>query len=329
MTTIALDAVGGDVYPQPQINGALAALDASPELSVILVGPKELLEQHLSEKAYDKNRLSIFDASEIIEMEESATSALKSKPNSSIVVGTTLHKKGVANAFVSAGNTGALLAASMFILGKLDGVIRPTIAAPFPTVKGFRLLVDAGANLSIKRAEIYRQFGLMAAIYCQYVLDIADPKIGLLNVGEEKEKGTDELKEAFQLLSQLPNFVGNIEGRDILPCKADVFLTDGLVGNILLKFGESLPDALKILIQKELQEKGFSKEQCMLVLGTLKNALNLFIPDDVGGVPFLGVNGTILVGHGDTSETAIKNLVLGAEKCVNKAINEKILVKIQ
>jgi glycerol-3-phosphate acyltransferase PlsX len=262
-------------------------------------------------------------------MEESATSALKSKPNSSIVVGTTLHKKGVANAFVSAGNTGALLAASMFILGKLDGVIRPTIAAPFPTVKGFRLLVDAGANLSIKRAEIYRQFGLMAAIYCQYVLDIADPKIGLLNVGEEKEKGTDELKEAFQLLSQLPNFVGNIEGRDILPCKADVFLTDGLVGNILLKFGESLPDALKILIQKELQEKGFSKEQCMLVLGTLKNALNLFIPDDVGGVPFLGVNGTILVGHGDTSETAIKNLVLGAEKCVNKAINEKILVKIQ
>jgi|AntRauMFilla1563_2_1112583.scaffolds.fasta_scaffold00886_5 glycerol-3-phosphate acyltransferase PlsX len=329
MTTIALDAVGGDVYPLPQINGALAALDASPELSIILVGPKELLEQHLPQRVYDKNRLSIFDASEIIDMEESAASALKNKPNSSIVVGTTLHKKGIANAFVSAGNTGALLAASIFILGKLEGIIRPTIAAQFPTIHGFRLLVDAGANLSIKRPEIYRQFGLMASIYCQYVLDIDNPRIGLLNVGEEKEKGTDELKEAYHLLSELPNFVGNIEGRDILPCKADIFLTDGLVGNILLKFGESLPEALKILVQKEMKEKGFTKEQSILVLDTLKNALNLFIPDDVGGVPFLGVNGTILVGHGDTSETAIKNLVLGAKKCVNKAINEKMLVKIQ
>lgn len=329
MMTIALDAAGGDIFPAPQVEGAIQALNAVPELRIILVGPEGIIKSELKNHEYDPERLLIQDAPEIIQMEDSASTALKSKPHSSIMVGTGLHKKGHADAFVSAGNTGALLAAAMFILGKLEGVIRPTIATPFPTVNGFRLLVDAGANIGIKRPEIYKQFGLMAAVYCEFVMGIESPRIGLLNVGEEKEKGSEELKLAYELLSQLPNFVGNIEGKDILPGKADVFLTDGLVGNVLLKFGESIPDTLAYLVKAEVKKSSLSEEQAMLIFATLKKALNLFHADDVGGVPFLGVNGVTLVGHGSSSATAIKNLVLGASKCLRHSINDKMLNLIQ
>jgi glycerol-3-phosphate acyltransferase PlsX len=169
----------------------------------------------------------------------------------------------------------------------------------------------------------------MAAVYSEFVMGISDPKIGLLNVGEEKEKGSDELKQAHELLLTLPNFIGNIEGKDIMPCKADVFLSDGLLGNVLLKFGESLPAALAMLIKAEAQKSGLNDEQSLLMLGILKKALGLFHADDVGGVPFLGVNGITLVGHGASSATAIKNLVIGASKCLRHSVNDKMLNLIQ
>lgn len=329
MMTIALDAAGGDTFPVPQIEGAKQALAEVPELRIILVGPEDVIQNELQNTEYDPSRLLVQNAPEIVDMHESASVALKTKPNSSIMIGTGLHKKGHADAFVSAGNTGALLAASMFILGKLEGVIRPTIAAPYPTVKGYRLLVDAGANLAVKRPEIYKQFGQMAAVFCEYVMGVENPKIGLINVGEEKEKGSDELKQAYELLSELDNFVGNIEGKDIFNCKSDIFLTDGLLGNVLLKFGESIPDALSVLVKDQIKKQGLTPEQTQLIFSTLRSALAPFYADDVGGVPFLGVNGTTLVGHGSTSATAIKNLVLGATKCLRHSINDKMLNLIQ
>lgn len=329
MTTIALDATGGDSYPEPQIQGAIQALEENPQLAVVLVGPEEVIKQHLAAHNYPKERLLVVHAPEIIDMDESPTAALKTKQNSSIVVGTGMHKAGKAHAFVSAGNTGALLAAATFILGKLEGVIRPTIATPYPTYKGYRLLVDAGANLEMKRPEMYDQFGKMAAVYAEYVMGIENPRIGLINVGEEEEKGTEVMRNAYKLMRNNPQFVGNIEGRDILPCKADVYVSDGIVGNVLLKFGESVPDALKVLIGQSIKESGLSEEHMNIVLRTLKQALRLFDADDVGGIPFLGVNGVTLVGHGSTSAKAIKNLVLGAARCVEHNLNDKILEAIQ
>lgn len=329
MKNIALDAAGGDLFPKPQVLGALKAINERDDITVLLVGPKAQIQAELEPHEYDQARIKVVDAPDIIDMDESASHALKSKPNSSIVVGTGLHKKGAADAFVSAGNTGAMLAASMFILGKLDGVIRPTIATPFPTYNGFRLLVDAGANIEVNRPEVYVQFGKMAAVYSEYVMGINAPRIGLINVGEEEEKGTQVLRDAHKLFKNDPSFVGNIEGRDILPCKADVFVSDGFVGNVLLKFGESVPDALAHIVMAEIKKLGLDQEQTKLILGTLKKALHLFDPEDVGGVPFMGVNGVTLVGHGSSSERAICNLILGAAKCVDHNLNEKMLERLQ
>jgi glycerol-3-phosphate acyltransferase PlsX len=221
-------------------------------------------------------------------MNESPAKAFKTKPDSSIVRGLTVQKKGQCDAFISAGNTGALLAASTFILGKLEGVIRPTIAALYPTIKGFRLLVDAGANLEVKPEMLY-QFGLMGQVYVEEVLGIENASIGLLNVGEEKEKGTEILKESYKLLDQNPHFIGNIEGRDILPAKADVFVCDGLIGNITLKFGESLVNAFQILISQGIEKNKLSDEQKQVVLKVISDVISPFDYQTVGGVPFLGV----------------------------------------
>jgi glycerol-3-phosphate acyltransferase PlsX len=269
----------------------------------------------------------IQDAPQIITMEDSPAQAVKAKPNSSIVVGLGLHAKGYSDAFVSAGHTGALLAASAFILGRLEGVLRPTIASYFPTVKGFRLLVDAGANLEVK-PEFLFQFAIMGGIFAQHFFDIAEPKIGLMNVGEEKEKGTEVIRAAHKLLEQLPNFVGNIEGRDVIPGHADVFVCDGLVGNILLKFGESIGSELGPLFKQSMVEMQLDPSQMQMVGKAIKNAFTPFDYQNVGGVPFLGVNGVSLVGHGKSTPLAIKNMIFNAVKMVEAKINDKIVAAL-
>ncbi len=324
---IAVDAAGGDHYPESPVNGAIQATEELSDLTVILIGPEDIINEELEKHEYDQERIVVEHAPEIIGMDESPAQAVKTKQNSSIVKGLGIHKTGKCNAFVSAGNTGALLAASTFLLGKLEGVSRPTIASIYPTTKGLRLLLDVGANLEM-RPEMYLQFAQMGSIYAKEVMGVKDPQVGLLNVGEEEEKGTEDLKEVFQELSALPNFAGNIEGRDIFPAKADVFLCDGLIGNILLKYGESIPDALEVFIKKGIQKLELGQKEAQLVGKVLKASLAEFNPERVGGVPFLGVDGFSMVGHGSSTPLAIKNMILNAVKCVEHDINEKIVASL-
>lgn len=324
---IAVDAVGGDFYPKNPVEGALEAVNENDQISILLVGPEDSIKKELQNKEYDRQRIDILHAPEIIGMDESPSSAVKSKRDSSIVKGLHAHKNGNCSAFVSAGNTGALLAASTFFLGKLEGVLRPVIAATFPTLNGFRLLVDAGANLEIK-PEFYVQMGKMGSIFVEEIMDVPDPKIGLLNIGEEAEKGREVEKEAYKLLSDEANFIGNIEGRDILIGKADVILSDGFTGNIVLKFGESIPEALKHLIGKTMKELNVDETSQQLVYKVLAQTMDTFNYEHIGGVPFLGVNGISLVGHGGSSPAAIKNMIFNAAECVSNKVNEKIITSL-
>lgn len=325
---IAVDAAGGDHYPESPVSGAIKATEELSDLNIILVGPEEVIQQELDRHDFDSNRIKIHNASQVIGMNESPTQAVKAKKDSSIVTGLGLHKAGKCQAFVSAGNTGALLAASTFLLGKLEKVHRPTIAATYPTIKGFRLMLDVGANLEM-RPEMYLQFARMGEIYAREVMELESPKVGLLNVGEEEEKGTDELKEAFKMLKDLDNFIGNVEGRDIFSAQADVFLCDGLVGNLLLKFGESIPDAIEQFLKIGMKELQLEQDQAQLVGKVLKTSLAKFNPDNVGGVPFLGIDGVSMVGHGSSTPLAIKNMILNAVKCVDHSINDKIVASLK
>lgn len=321
---IAVDAAGGDFYPHNPVEGSLQAIEERDDLDIILVGPEAQIVDELKKYDYDAERVRVVDAPEVIGMDESPSRAVKTKKNSSIVVGNMLHKKGECNAIVSAGNTGALLAASTVILGRLEGVIRPTLASVFPTVEGFRLIIDAGANLDVKSENLY-QFGVMGKIYVENILDVPNAKVGLLNIGEEEEKGTEVVKEAYGLLSKIDTFIGNIEGRDILPAKADVFVCDGFVGNITLKFGESIAVSLQDMIKRAIKSEGLSDEQAHMVLDIFRKAVSPFDYQLVGGVPLLGVNGVSIVGHGSSSPLAIKNMIFSAARCVDKNVNAKII----
>ncbi|MFY0684613.1 MAG: phosphate acyltransferase PlsX [Balneola sp.] len=324
---VAVDAAGGDHYPKAPVEGALLAIKENHDLTVLLLGPEDMIKKELEGKEYDKDRVLIQDAPQIIGMEESPSSAVKNKQQSSIAIGMGLHKAGKCQAFVSAGNTGALLAASTFILGKLEGILRPTIGAYYPTVKGFRLLIDAGANLELK-PEVAHQFAKMGQVYCRNILGIEAPTIGLLNVGEEEEKGTEALKAIHKHIKDLPGFIGNVEGKDVLSGKADVYLTDGLVGNILLKFGESIPATMMKLVETAIAKLDFEAEEIMAAQKILKTALAPFNYERVGGVPFLGVNGVSVVGHGGSSPLAIKNMIKSAVSCIENDVNGKIVASL-
>lgn len=308
---IAVDAAGGDYYPESPVKGAIQATEDHDSLKIILVGPEEIILEELQKHTYDPQRILVQHAPEVIKMDEPPAYAVKTKRNSSIAVGLGMQKAGKCNGFVSAGNTGALLAASTFLLGKLKGIMRPALAATYPTIKGFRLLLDAGANLEM-RPEMYYQFAKMGAIYAEEVMNIEKPAIGLINVGEEEEKGTDEVKEAYELLKELPNFIGNIEGRDILFAKADVYVCDGYVGNVVLKFGESIPEAVEQFLSAAVKMKKLEPDQAKKAGAILKSSLTTFNYENVGGVPFLGVDGVSMVGHGGSSPLAVKNMILNA-----------------
>lgn len=324
---IAVDAAGGDHYPESPVAGAVEAIREREGFEIILTGPEDLIRGELDNHDYDENRISIYHAPEIIGMNEAPAQAVKNKQKSSVVTGLTLQKAGKCDGFVSAGNTGALLAASTFILGKLEGVSRPTIAAVYPTIKGPRLLLDAGANLEM-RAHMYVEFARMAGIYIRHVMGVDDPQVALLNVGEEEKKGTEGLQEAYRLLAALPNFVGNAEGNDILTGKADVFVCNGLVGNLLLKLGESVPPAIEKLIGAAAKRMELNNKELQMISKVLQTALAEFDPETVGGVPFLGVDGVSMVGHGGSTGTAVKNMIFNAVKCVEHNINDEIVASL-
>jgi glycerol-3-phosphate acyltransferase PlsX len=308
---IAVDAMGGDFAPVNEVAGSVAALrETNNAFEILLVGKEQELRVQLQKAHSEGLSCSIVPATEVIAMEDSPTAALKQKKDSSLAVGIRLHQEGKAEAFVSAGNTGAVLSATTLILGRIKGVSRPTIGTFLPAEGGLCLLVDAGTNVDCRPRHLF-EFAIMGSIYYSLVTKKERPTVALLNVGEEKGKGTEVVNEAYKMLeaSNL-NFVGNVEGRDILKKKADVVVCDGFVGNIILKFGESIPGFLKGRLTRFADEGIIQKLIVGLAKGSLKNALKDFDPNVEGGVPVLGANGISIIGHGSSTPTGIKNMIL-------------------
>jgi glycerol-3-phosphate acyltransferase PlsX len=330
--TIVVDAMGGDFAPGAVVRGAVDAVTESPgRISVILVGMEQAIESELKKlapRAADAKiagTLRVVNADEVIEMHDAPNAALKTKKNSSIAVGLALHRDGKADAFASAGNTGAVLSASTLMLGRIKGIGRPTIGALLPTATPAPcLLLDAGANVDCRARHLY-EFGVMGSAYIAAMFGARHPSVGLLNIGEEETKGNEVTLEAFKLLKESSlNFVGNVEGRDILKGGVDVAVCDGFVGNILLKFGESVPSFLKAKFVRYSSRGPGEKLVALLARSALRSVMREMDYQEAGGVPLLGVNGVSIIGHGGSTPRAIKNMILLAARTVAQDVNGKI-----
>ncbi len=322
---IAVDVMGGDFAPRNVVAGAVEALQqTNNRFTLLLVGPEETIRRELSQYPHKGLAYEILNATQTIDMHDTATAALKQKKDSSITVGLTAHKEGKADGFISAGHTGAVMSASTLILGRVEGVGRPTIGTFMPNEKGVCLLVDAGANVDCKPQHLY-EFAVMGSIYTSEMFGIDKPTVGLLSIGEESTKGDEVTLEAHQLISKSNlNFIGNVEGRDILKGKAHVVVCDGFVGNVVLKFAESVLDLLKTKFRAHAAKDVFRKVWVGAMYGTLKTILKDFDYQEYGGVPLLGVNGVTIIGHGKSTPKAIKNMILRAEETIQKKINYRI-----
>lgn len=323
---IVVDAMGGDFAPLNDVSGAIIAAEEKPDsLEIILAGKEKLIRDEILKHKVSLKNLAVVNADEVVTMHDSPTESLKTKSNSSISVGMNLLKEKKADAFISAGNTGAVMTAAILKLGRISGVGRPSIGSLFPTDKGKTMVFDVGASVDCKPVHLL-EFAVMGSIYMKNVYGIENPKVGLLSVGEEKSKGDNLTLETYELLENSNlNFIGNVEGRDVLNGKADIIVCDGFVGNVILKFAESVLDVLKNKF-KNYASKGFFKKIWVgLMYGTLKNViLKDFDYQEYGGVPLLGVNGVVIIGHGKSSPIAIKNMIYKAEEMIRKNVNMKI-----
>ena len=320
---IAVDAVGGDEAPSVVIEGAIRAIDHAPDdLQILLFGPEDAVKRELA--AHDQAAslpIQVVHAPDVIGMGEAPSSAVKSKKQSSIHLGLGAVKEGQADAFVSAGNTGAIMGASLFILGRIPGVDRPTIIGYFPTFKGSCIVTDIGSNVDCKPEHLV-QFAQMSAIYVRHVFESDDPTVALLNIGEEPGKGNEQVKATYELMKETPgiHFRGNIEGGDIFTHAADIVICDGFVGNVLLKFGESVTTVLPRLAQQEMKRQGLAPDEQRIVGRVLKGVKKGFDPEERGGAPLLGVNGHVLIGHGGSSAVAIQQMILSAADTAAKDV---------
>ncbi len=321
---IIVDAMGGDYAPQNAVVGAIEASMENPGFDLFLVGKEKEILRVIADNNLSFDNSRIINAEEIIEMGDTPTEAIKKKPNSSIVVGARYVKEKKAHAFVSAGNTGAMMAASTLIMGRIPNVGRPTIGAEIPNIYGTCFLFDVGAGKDAKPNHLF-EYAVMGTIYAKELGGVANPKVGILSMGEENSKGNEVTTAAFKMLKDSKlNFIGNVEGRDILTGKVDVVVCDGFIGNILLKFGESVPKLLKHLLKKTADKNFIDKIKIGLLKGTLKKALKDLDYQEHGGVPLLGVNGISIIGHGSSTSKAIKNMVFRAYDMYKKNLNQKI-----
>lgn len=327
--SISLDAMGGDDAPVNDVAGAVKTVGEHDHIKVILVGPREIVEKELKKHNYDRERISIHNCTEVIGMHESPTEAIKKKTDSSIISGLKLLKENKAHAFVSAGNTGAVMAASLLVLGRIANVSRPTIGQDFPTDEGLTIVFDVGANVDCKPIHLL-EFAVMGVVYAKHVYGSENPRVAILNIGEEKSKGNFLTTEAYSLLEKSGlNFIGNVEGRDILRGKAEVIVCDGFTGNTVMKFAESVPAVLKNKFRKYASENFFHKIWSGLMYRSVKKILKDFDYQEYGGVPLLGVRGVSIIGHGSSSPLAIKNMILKAEHMVRARINDIIHDRIR
>jgi glycerol-3-phosphate acyltransferase PlsX len=325
MLRIALDAMGGDNAPRNEIDGAISALRAANNrFEIALVGQERKLKSELAAKDAGRLNLSIVHAEDVVSMHDAPAAVLRTKPDSSIVRALELHRDHVVDAFVSAGNTGAVMAASTLILGRIPGVSRPTIGSNFPNEQGVCILLDVGASVDCKPQHLY-EFAVMGSIYAAQIYNCENPKVGLLSVGEEDTKGNEVTLAAMELLRRSNlNFIGNVEGRDILKGKAEVIVCDGFTGNIVLKFAESVTGLLKKKIKDYAAESLPKKIMAGIISGPLRKILGDMDYQKHGGVPLLGVNGVTIIGHGRSTPLAISNMILKAEEMALKKVNERI-----
>ena len=323
---IAVDAMGGDRAPAEIIKGAVHAVQKY-SCEIVLVGDSEKIYGILNDVAGDKNfPITVCHADEVIQMNEHPADAVRAKKNSSIVVATNLVKSGECDAVLSAGSTGAAVAAAQLILKRIHGIGRPAIATPIPTPNGTTLLLDSGANVDSKPEHLI-QSGIMGALYAEHVLNIKNPSVALLNIGEEETKGNEQSKETYQLLKNLStiNFAGNAEGRDIPRGKFDVVICDGFVGNVVLKFGEGLALTIMELLNEELIANGGAKLLGReLIAATFKNLSKCLDVSENGGAPLLGVNGYCVISHGSSDAKAICSAIGVTCNYVNSNVFERI-----
>jgi glycerol-3-phosphate acyltransferase PlsX len=321
---IVVDAMGGDYAPLNTVLGAVQALSENNNIELYLVGKSDQIKEVLHSNRLSFNEENIINADQLIEMGDNPVSALRLKPQSSIVIGAGLVKDKKADAFVSAGNTGAVMSASTLIIGRLPDISRPTIGAEFPNINGKCYLYDVGAGKDAKPQHLF-EYAVMGSIYAREIGNIANPSIGILSMGEEEGKGNELSEAASKLLRKSSlNFVGNVEGRDVLVGNINVIICDGFVGNIILKFGESVVNYLKFKLKEYSQKSLWKKLKIGFMKSSLREILKEFDYQEYGGVPLLGINGISIIGHGSSTPKAIKNMVLRAEEMHKKKLVDKI-----
>ncbi len=328
-TTVALDAMGGDNAPGEMVKGAVEAINENASIKVILVGKEEAINSELSLYQFDKDRLTVHNATEVIETAEHPVMAIKRKKDSSMVVGLHLLKYGQADAFVSAGNSGALLTGGLGIIGRIRGIERPPFGTVFPTKAGVCFLADSGANVDCRPSHLV-QFAKMGSIYMEHVVGIKNPRVAIVNIGAEEEKGNALVKETMPLLKECTdiNFVGSIEARNIPNSEADVIVCDGFVGNVILKLYEGLASTLIDVIKTGLMSTFISKIGAALALPALKGTLKTFDATAYGGAPLLGLNGLVVKTHGSAKAKEVKNTIVQCQTFKKQNINEKIKANI-
>ena len=327
---IAVDAMGGDNAPEAVVKGALKAVNSFDDITLKLVGKEDLISNYLGDQSYNQERLQVINATEEITMEDSPAKAIRKKKDSSIVVASELVKKGDAEALIAAGSTGAAMSAGVLKVGRLKGIKRPAISTLFPTEHKPTLILDAGANANAE-PEYLQQFALMGQIYAKKILNRDNPKIGLMNVGEEKGKGSKLANEAFELIDndkRIDNFAGNIEGRDIFTGEYDVIVTDGFTGNVILKTTEGLAEFMFSLLKDALTSDLKSKLGAFLVKDNLKKMKNKVDYREYGGAPLLGLNGIVIIGHGSSDATAFFNAIRVARDTIKEQVVAEIASEI-
>lgn len=325
LVRVAVDAMGGDNAPLEIVKGAVEALELRKDLKVILVGPEETVRAELKKYSYDEARVEVVNASEVIEMAEPPVQAIRTKKDSSIVVAMKLVKNGEADAFVGAGSTGAVLVGGQLIVGRLKGVERPPLAPLLPTEKGASLLIDCGANVDARPSHLV-QFAKMGSIYMENVMGIQNPRVAIVNIGAEEEKGNALVKETFPLLKECKdiNFIGSIEARDIPAGYADVVVCEAFVGNVILKLYEGVGATMMSMIKKGMMSDFRSKMGALMVKPALKKTLKAFDASEYGGAPLLGLKGLVVKSHGSAKSVEIRHAIFQCEQFKEEKINEKI-----
>lgn len=322
---IAVDAMGGDFAPRNTVVGSIDALEQSQDFELLLVGKSEVIKKEIKTNNLKFDDKHIIHANEVVEMTDHPAESMKTKPDSSMAMGAKLVKSGKAHAFVSAGNTGAMVINSIFGMGRVSGVSRPTLTAPLPNEKGgYSFVADVGAFVDSKPQHLF-EFALLSKIMIENIYGIENPRIGILNVGEEESKGYKLTADTIELLKKSDlNFIGNVEGNDIFKGTADLVVCDGFIGNVILKFAESIIPFLRSTFKNYADKSISNKLKIGIVRNSMKEALQGANPDNVAGLPLLGVNGISIVGHGSSSPLAIKNMVLRAKEMHDKDIVNKI-----